>query len=235
MKFGENLREIVSQNNSISALISSSSKISSKAAFVETQRIKSPSSVPENPPVTNPVQDAPVQSAESAESAECNGHAKSVYLSEPAGDTESIASVPVEVNINIDKTQGNAIYSSLIGIQGTLDNFKLDVKQDSMKEVVSNAVKEATTAHWNEITRKEKEEANKRRELGEPGSAFKIHQAADKRNEELHKLDIEHMEHYTASNKAIHDRLNELLSHTNLYPLQTPHLMDEKGHLLLKS
>ena len=68
-----------------------------------------------------------------------------------------------------------------------------------------------------------------------PCDIYEIQQAAAKRDEELRQLDIEHMEHYTASNKAIHDRLSELLGHTNLYPLQKPHFMDDKGHLLLNS
>ena len=188
------------------------------------------SSVPDNPPVTNPVQDAKVQSAESAED---KGGAETQTPTSQVAESETTPPSPIEVNI--DQTQGNAIYSSLLGVQNTLDNFKLDVKQDSLREVVSAAVKEATTAHWNEITRQEKAEANKRREQGLPGNAYEIHQAADKRNAELQQLDIHHMELYEASNKVIHERLCELLGRANLYPLSKPKFKDENGHIPLKS
>ncbi|MBQ0120137.1 MAG: hypothetical protein KBT13_03305 [Bacteroidales bacterium] len=116
-----------------------------------------------------------------------------------------------------------------------MDNFELDVKKDSLREVVSEAVKQATTAHWNEITQKEEEEADKRREQGLPGTPLEFRQAADKRMEELRKLDIHHMELYNTSNKVIHDSLCELLGRANLYPLERPKFKDEKGHILLKS
>lgn len=68
--------------------------------------------VPANLPVTNPAQDGPVQSAE--------------YN----GISETDTPAPAVVNIDIEKTQGNAIYSSLLELQNTLDNFQLDVKQE---------------------------------------------------------------------------------------------------------
>ena len=188
------------------------------------------SSAPDNPPVTNSTQDAKVQSAESAED---KGVAETQTPTSQMAESETAPPTPIEVNI--DQTQGNAIYSSLLGVQNTLDNFKLDVKKDSLREVVSAAVKEATTAHWNEIARQEKAEANKRREQGLPGNSYEIHQAADKRNAELQQLDIHHMELYEASNKVIHDRLCELLGRANLYPLSKPKFKDENGHILLKS
>ena len=115
------------------------------------------SPVPDNPPVTNPVLDAKAQSAESAE---CNGIPETETPSEPVGGSKMDPPTPVEVNIDIEKTQGNAIYSSLVGIQSTLDNFELDVNKDSLREVVSEAIKQATKAHWDEITQKEQEEAD---------------------------------------------------------------------------
>lgn len=123
------------------------------------------SNVPDNPPVTNPVQDAKVQSTESAE---CDDIPETEKPLEPVGGSEMDPPTPVEVNIDIEKTQGNAIYSSLLGLQNTLDNFKLDVNKDSLREVVSEAIKQATKAHWDEITQKEQEEADKRREQGQP-------------------------------------------------------------------
>jgi hypothetical protein len=71
------------------------------------------SPVADNPPVTNPVQDAKVQSAESAE---CNDIPEIEAPSEPVGESEMDLPTPVEVNIDIEKTQGNAIYSSLLGL-----------------------------------------------------------------------------------------------------------------------
>ena len=187
------------------------------------------SPVPDNPPVTNLVQDTKVQSAE------CNDIPETETPLEPVGGAEMDPPTPVEVNIDIEKTQGNAIYSSLLGLQNTLDNFELDVNKDSLREVVSEAIKQATAAHWNEITQEEKEEANKRREQGLPGTPLELHQAADKRMEELRQLDIHHMELYNKSNKVIHDSLCELLGRANLYPLEKPKFKDEKGHILLKS
>jgi hypothetical protein len=102
------------------------------------------SSVPDNPPVTNHVQDAKVQSAESAE---CNDIPETKTPSEPVGGSEMDPPTPVEVNIDIEKTQGNAIYSSLLGLQNTLDNFELDVNKDSLRLVVHNAIKEAISEH----------------------------------------------------------------------------------------
>jgi len=190
------------------------------------------SSVSANPPVTNPNPDDTMQSAESAE---CNGVAEAETPSTQEGGSEMDPPTTVNVNIDIEQTQGNAIYSSLLGIQTTLDNFKLDVKKESLREVVSAAVKEATTAHWNEISRKEKEDADKKREQGLPANSYEIHQAADKRMEELRQLDIKHMELYNSSNKVILDSLCELLGRANLYPLERPKFKDENGHILLKS
>ena len=96
------------------------------------------SMAPANPPVTDSIQDVP---AKSTESAECNGGVETPLTSEQEDGAKP--STPAEVNINIDKTQGNAIYSSLLGLQNTLDNFQLDVKQDSLREVVYEAIKDA--------------------------------------------------------------------------------------------
>ena len=65
-------------------------------------------------------------------------------------DLKRTPPTPVEVNIDIDKTQGNAIYSSLLGVQNTLDNFQLDVKKDSLREVVYEAIKDAVEEHLTE-------------------------------------------------------------------------------------
>ena len=188
------------------------------------------SPVPDNPPVTNPVQDAKVQSAESAE---CDDIPKTETPSGPVGGSKMDPPTPVQVNI--EQKQGDAIYSSLVGIQSTLDNFELDVKKDSLREVVSEAIKQATKAHWDEITQKEKEEADRLREIGQPGTPLELHLAADQRMEELRQLDIHHMEQYNKNNKVIHDSLCELLGRANLYPLERPKFKDEKGHILLKS
>ena len=83
--------------------------------------------------------------------------------------------------------------------------------------MVSEAIKQATKAHWDEITQKEKEEADRLREKGQPSTPLELHQAADQRMEELRQLDIHHMELYNTSNKVIHDGLCELLGRANLY------------------
>ena len=62
----------------------------------------SQSSVPVNPPVTNPTQDAPVQSAGSAENVEGKGSVETPLPSEREGGSETAPPTPVEVNIDID-------------------------------------------------------------------------------------------------------------------------------------
>ena len=106
------------------------------------------SSAPDYPPVTDTTQDDPVQSAESAE---YNGVTETETPSKQEEVSEKQPNTPVEVNIDIDKTQGNAIYSSLLGLQNTLDNYQLDVKQDSLREVVYQAIKDAVEEHLTKI------------------------------------------------------------------------------------
>ena len=81
---------------------------------------------------------------QSAESAEVKGGVETPPPFVHEGGPETGIPTPVEVNIDIEKTQGNAIYSSLLGLQNTLDNLQLDVKQDSLREVVYQAIKDAS-------------------------------------------------------------------------------------------
>lgn len=77
-----------------------------------------------------------MRSVQSTENAEVNGGVETTPPSEREGGSKKDPPTPVEVNIDIERTQGNAIYSSLLGVQNTLDNFQLDVKMDSLREVV---------------------------------------------------------------------------------------------------
>ena len=66
---------------------------------------------PANPPVTDSAQDVPVQRTDNAEG---NGGVETPLPSVRKEGSEKAPHTPVEVNIDIDKTQGNAIYSSLL-------------------------------------------------------------------------------------------------------------------------
>lgn len=115
---------------------------SDNAEGAEIGAVEIPQSpVPANPPVIGSTQEALMQSAESAED---KGGVETPPPSVHEGGPETGIPTPVEVNIDIEKTQGNAIYSSLLGLQNTLDNFQLDVKQDSLREVVYQAIKDAS-------------------------------------------------------------------------------------------
>ena len=151
------------------------------------------------------------------------------------GGSEKAPATPVEVNIDIDKTQGNAIYSSLLGLQNTLDNFQLDVKQDSLREVVFAAFKEAVENYLTEENKKQQVEDEKRRAEGKPATAFEAYQMATKRNTDAinkfnHNSDVIKKQY-----KNISDRLCELLGRANLFPYEKPKFKDESGHILLNS
>ena len=187
---------------------------------------------PANPPVTYPVQDAQVQSAESAEN---NGGVETPLPSEHDGGSETTPHTPVEVNIDIDKTQGNAIYSSLIGLQSTLDDFQLDVKKDSLREVVFAAVKEAVKEYMAEEDKKQQEEEEKRRSEGKPATTFEAFQMATQQNTNA----INKFNHNSGliqkQYKNIEDRLCELLGRMNLFPYEKPKFKDDSGHIQLNS
>ena len=142
---------------------------------------------------------------------------------------------PVEVNIDIDKTQGNAIYSSLLGVQNTLDNFQLDVKQDSLREVVYKAIKDAVDEHLTEGDKAQLEKEEKLRSEGKPGTVFEAYQMATQRNTDAinkfnHNSDVIKRQY-----KNISDRLCELLGRANLFPYEKPKFKDDSGHILLNS
>ena len=200
----------------------------------------SQSSVPVNPPVTNPIQDAPVQNAGSTED---NWGVETTLPSVSKEGSDELLSVsknmgtptPVEVNIDIEKTQGNAIYSSLLGLQNTLDNFQLDVKQDSLREVVYQAIKDAVEEHLTEGDKAQQEKEEKRRFEGKPGTVLEAYQMATQRNTDAinkfnHNSDVIKKQY-----KNISDRLCELLGRANLFPYEKPKFKDESGHILLNS
>ena len=188
--------------------------------------------VPANPPATNAVLDAPVQSVESAEN---DGGVETPLPSAHDGEPETAPLTPVEVNIDIEKTQGNAIYSSLLGLQNTLDNFQLDVKQDSLREVVSMAVKEAVENHLTEADKKQQEEEEKLRAEGKPATSFEAYQMAtqqytDAINKFNHNSDVIKRQY-----KGILDSLCELHGRANLVPYEKPRFKENSGQILLNS
>ena len=190
------------------------------------------SSVPDNPPVTNHVQDAKVQSAESAE---CNDIPETETPSEPVGGSKMAPPTPVEVNIDIEKTQGNAIYSSLLGLQNTLDNFELDVNKDSLRLVVHNAIKEAISEHLVEQDKSQLEKEEKLRSEGKPGTVLEAYQQATKINAEAIDKFNNNTHAIKRQYKVVADALCELLGRVNLSPYEKPKFKDDNGHVLLNS
>ena len=200
---------------------------------VEMPQFSAPVNPPvSNPPTTNHVQDAQVQSAERAED---KGGVETPLPSEREGGSGTDSPTTVEVNINIEKTQGNAIYSSLLGLLDTLDNFQLDVKKDSLREVVATAVREAVENHLAEEDKKQQEEEEKRRSEGKPATAFEAYQLTTRQNTEAinkfnHNSDVIKRQY-----KNILDCLCKLLGRANLFPYEKPKFKDDSGHILLNS
>lgn len=151
------------------------------------------------------------------------------------GESEMTQPTPVEVSISIDKTQGNAIYSSLLGIQSTLDNFKLDVRKDSLHEVVNAAIKEAVSEY---LAKQDKESAaneEKLRKEGKPANALEAYTMATKRSDNAIEKFNKNSRIIQQQYKSIVDCLCELLGRANLYPYEKPKFKDENGHILLNS
>lgn len=145
------------------------------------------------------------------------------------------ASTPVEVNIDIEKTQGNAIYSSLLGLQNTLDNFQLDVKQDSLREVVREAVTQAVNNYLTEEEKKQKAQDEKLRAEGKPTNAFEAYQRMTKQYTNALNTFSHNSNAIKNQYKVIADSLCELLGRINLTPYEKPKFKDENGHILLNS
>ena len=180
---------------------------------------------------TSPLTETQSDNAEGAEI----GAVEMPPPSEREGGSKTDPPTPIEVNIDIDKTQGNAIYSSLLGLQNTLDNFQLDVKQDSLREVVCQAIKDAVEEHLTEGDKAQQEKEEELRAEGKPATAFEAYQMATNRNTDAinkfnHNSDVIKKQY-----KNISDLLCELLGRVNLYPYEKPKFKDESGHILLNS
>ena len=206
------MNALANMGANMSAMLSGTSPLtetqSDNAESAEIAAVEMPqSSVPVNPPVINPAQDASGQDAESAEG----------------------------INIDIDKTQGNAIYSSLLGVQNTLDNFQLDVKQDSLREVVYEAIKDAVEEHLTEGDKAQQEKEEKLRAEGKPATAFEAYQMATQRNTDAINKFNHNSDVIKSQYKNISDLLCELLGRANLFPYEKPKFKDESGHILLNS
>ena len=233
----DSMNALANMGANMSAMLSGTSPLTeTQSDHAEGEEIgaveMSQSPVPANPPVTNPTQEAPMQSAESTEG---NGGVETTPPSEREGGSKTDPPTPVEVNIDIDKTQGNAIYSSLLGVQNTLDNFQLDVKQDSLREVVYEAIKDAVEEHLTEGDKAQMEKEEKLRAEGKPATAFEAYQMATQRNTDAinkfnHNSDVIKRQY-----KNISDRLCELLGRANLFPYEKPEFKDKNGHILLHS
>jgi len=233
----DSMKALANMGANMSAMLSGNSPLtesqSDNAEGAEIGAVEmSQSSASANPPVINPTQDVPMQSTESAES---NGGIETTPPSEREGGSKTDPPTPVEVNIDIDKTQGNAIYSSLLGLQNTLDNFQLDVKQDSLREVVYEAIKDAVEEHLTEGDKAQLEKEEELRAEGKPANAFEAYQMATQRNTDAinkfnHNSDVIKKQY-----KNISDLLCELLGRANLFPYEKPNFKDENGHILLNS
>ena len=233
----DSMKVLTTMGANMSAMLSGASPLtgtqSDNAEGAEIGAVELPqTSAPVNPSVTDSTQEAPMQSTESAEG---NGCVETPHPSVSEEGSEKDPPTPVEVNIDIDKTQGNAIYSSLLGLQNTLDNFQLDVKQDSLREVVFAAFKEAVENYLTEEDKKQQKEDEKRRAEGKPATAFEAYQMATQRNTDAinkfnHNSDVIKKQY-----KNISDLLCELLGRANLFPYEKPKFKDESGHILLNS
>ena len=231
------MKALANMGANMSAMLSGTSPLtetqSDHVEDAEIGAVEMPqSSASANPPVTNPTQDAPIQSAGSAEG---NGGVETPLPSEREEGPKTDLSTPVEVNIEIDKTQGNAIYSSLLGVQNTLDNFQLDVKQDPLREVVYQAIKDAVEEHLTNEDKAQLENEEKLRAEGKPGTVLEAYQMATNRNTDAinkfnHNSDVIKKQY-----KNISDLLCELLGRANLFPYEKPKFKDESGHILLNS
>ena len=231
------MNALANMGANMSAMLSGTSPLtdtqSDHAEDAEIGAVEMPqSSASANPPVINTTQDA---SGKDAESTEGKGGVETPLPSEREEGSKTDSSTPVEVNIDIDKTQGNAIYSSLLGLQNTLDNFQLDVKQDSLREVVYEAIKDAVEEHLTEGDKAQQEKEEKLRAEGKPATAFEAYQRATQRNTDaINKFN--HNSHVIKSQyKNISDLLCELLGRMNLFPYEKPKFQDENGHILLNS
>ena len=233
----DSMKALANMGANMSAMLSGNSPLtesqSDNAEDAEIGAVEMPqSSASANPPVTDSSQEAPMQSTESAES---NGGVETTPPSEREGGSKTDPPTPVEVNIDIDKTQGNAIYSSLLGVQNTLDNFQLDVKQDSLREVVYQAIKDAVEEHLTEGDKAQLEKEEELRAEGKPATAFEAYQMATQRNTDAinkfnHNSDVIKRQY-----KNISDLLCELLGRVNLFPYEKPKFKDESGQILLNS
>ena len=211
------MNALANMGANMSAMLSGNSPLtesqSDNAEDAEIGAVEMPqSSAPANPPVTDSTQEAPMQSAKSAEG---KGGVETPPLSVSEEGSEKDPPTPVEVNIDIDKTQGNAIYSSLLGVQNTLDNFQLDVKQDSLREVVYQAIKDAVEEHLTNEDKAQLENEEKLRAEGKPGTVLEAYQMATNRNTDAinkfnHNSDVIKKQY-----KTISDRLCELLGRAN--------------------
>ncbi len=115
------MNALANMGANMSAMLSGNSPLtelqSDHAEGAEIGAVEMPqSSVPVNPSVTDSTEEAPIQNAESAQS---NGGVETPPPSEREGGSKKDPPKPVEVNIDIERTQGNAIYSSLLGVQNT--------------------------------------------------------------------------------------------------------------------
>ena len=142
---------------------------------------------------------------------------------------------PTPVQVNIEQKQGDAIYSSLLGVQKTLDEFELDVNKDSLREVVHNAIKEAIEEHLTKEDQAQLERAEKLRSEGKPGTVLEAYERSTQNcTDNIRKFNknsnaIEHQY------KVVADALCELLGRVNLSPYEKPKFKDDNGHVLLNS
>ena len=231
------MNALANMGANMSAMLSGNSPLtetqSDNTEDAEIGTVEMPQSpAPSNPLVTDSTQEAPVQNAESAEG---NGGVETTPPSEREGGSETDPPTPVEVNIEIDKTQGNAIYSSLLGLQNTLDNFQLDVKQDSLREVVYQAIKDAVEEHLTNEDKAQQEKEEKLRAEGKPGTALEAYQMATQRNTDAINKFNHNSNVIKSQYKNISDLLCELLGRENLFPYEKPKFKDESGHILLNS
>ena len=167
-------------------------------------------------PAPSPV---PAPSAESAESAKCN-------VPPEQGQAESGGSTPlptaIPVNIDIEKSLGNAIYNQLINVQKTLSDFKLDVSKEPLKTIVERAIKDATIDYHNKVAELREQEEEQRRKEGKPANNYELYKKTYDRHIALTNTYNDNIKVSNERYKFIVERLGELLHKINLDPVAKP-------------
>ena len=142
---------------------------------------------------------------------------------------------PTPIQVNIEQKQGDAIYSSWLVVQKTMDEFELDVNKDSLREVVHNAIKEAIEEHLTKEDQAQLERAEKLHSKGKPGTVLEAYERSTQNCTDTIRKFNKNSNAIKHQYKVVADALCELLGRVNLSPYEKPKFKDDNGHVLLNS